>query len=72
MADRVTQQLVVTAYNTNPEARVTSVTAESLIKPTAPTARVTGVYLEALTSVAGTGGGGGGGSRVTMFVIAGS
>lgn len=46
MADRVTQQVLQTAYQPTPTARVTSVVVEVAQNPPAPTARVTSVVVE--------------------------
>lgn len=54
MAQRVTQQIVQVAFETNPQARVTSIAAEVLQAPPAPAACVTSLALEVLQTASGT------------------
>lgn len=69
MADRVTQQVLQVGFQPDPDARVTSVAAEVLIEPTAPTTRVTAIAAEVLHSYVEPGGGGGS-SVAIMYIIA--
>lgn len=70
MAQRVTQQVVQVAFDTNPSARVTAILAEVLESPTAA-ARVTTVAVEVLHSVGTTAPPSSGNRRPVVYFMAG-
>jgi hypothetical protein len=69
MTVRVTQQVIQAAFETDPEARVTTFVLEALHQDNTTPVRVTSVVAEVLYSTSGAGGGGG--PQPIMYVIAG-
>lgn len=70
MAVRQSQQIRVVGYNTDPEARLTSIKVESLNAPDAGEARLTSMKAEVLYSTSGGGGGPVSDAGAIMVVIA--
>lgn len=69
MADRVTQQMIQAAFETDPSARVTTFALEAIHYNSTTPVRVTSVVAEVLYAT--TTGGGGAGPKPVMYIIAG-
>lgn len=66
MTVRITQQVLLTGYTTDPDARVTSVAVEAINRASAPNARVSAAAVEVLRRTVPSGGGA---VQPTMFIV---